>query len=160
MAGAHRRFQLCAGGRIKHRETLRNAWQVNVSEGFLMGNGEGGIRTLGTEKPHTGFRNRPLQPLGHLSRWIRDCIPPCVRYPNVGTDKQANAGCWSYSLLLSVLLPESFADSSLASSPDSSSDASLESLAPADSAFAAFAASSFSCNSVAPGALKLPVCWN
>ena len=29
--------------------------------------GEGGIRTHGTGEPHTGFRNRLLQPLGHLS---------------------------------------------------------------------------------------------
>ena len=29
--------------------------------------GEGGIRTRGTLKGHTGFRNRLLKPLGHLS---------------------------------------------------------------------------------------------
>jgi hypothetical protein len=30
-------------------------------------NGEGGIRTRGTRKGHTGFRNRLDQPLRHLS---------------------------------------------------------------------------------------------
>ena len=30
-------------------------------------NGEGGIRTRGTRKGHTDFRNRLLKPLGHLS---------------------------------------------------------------------------------------------
>ena len=30
-------------------------------------NGEGGIRTRGAKKSHTGFRNQLLQPLGHLS---------------------------------------------------------------------------------------------
>ena len=29
--------------------------------------GEGGIRTRGREKPVTGFRNRPVRPLRHLS---------------------------------------------------------------------------------------------
>ena len=34
-------------------------------------NGEGGIRTRGAEKPHTGFRNQLLKPLGHLSKIIK-----------------------------------------------------------------------------------------
>ena len=36
--------------------------------------GEGGIRTRGTGKPYTGFRNQLLQPLGHLSiaAWAPD----------------------------------------------------------------------------------------
>ena len=29
--------------------------------------GEGGIRTHGGDKPHNGFRDRPFQPLRHLS---------------------------------------------------------------------------------------------
>lgn len=29
--------------------------------------GEGEIRTLGGDKPHNGFRDRPIKPLWHLS---------------------------------------------------------------------------------------------
>ena len=29
--------------------------------------GEGGIRTHGGDEPHNGFRDRPIQPLWHLS---------------------------------------------------------------------------------------------
>jgi hypothetical protein len=29
--------------------------------------GEGGIRTHGGDEPHNGFRDRPVQPLRHLS---------------------------------------------------------------------------------------------
>ena len=29
--------------------------------------GEGGIRTHGGDRPHNGFRDRPIQPLWHLS---------------------------------------------------------------------------------------------
>ncbi len=35
-------------------------------------NGEGGIRTRGTRKGHTGFRNRLDQPLRHLSITIKN----------------------------------------------------------------------------------------
>ena len=36
--------------------------------GTEVGNcGEGGIRTHGGDKPHNGFRDRPIQPLWHLS---------------------------------------------------------------------------------------------
>ncbi len=35
--------------------------------GMRIKNGEGGIRTRGTRKGHTGFRNRLDQPLRHLS---------------------------------------------------------------------------------------------
>jgi hypothetical protein len=30
--------------------------------------GEGGIRTHGGDEPHNGFRDRPIQPLWHLSQ--------------------------------------------------------------------------------------------
>ena len=32
--------------------------------------GEGGIRTHGTGSPYSGFRDRLLKPLGHLSKMI------------------------------------------------------------------------------------------
>ena len=31
--------------------------------------GEGGIRTHGGHEDHNGFRDRPIQPLWHLSGW-------------------------------------------------------------------------------------------
>jgi hypothetical protein len=43
--------------------------------------GEGGIRTHGSHKDYSGFRDRPVRPLRHLS----DCsdIIPRFRTPNV-----------------------------------------------------------------------------
>ena len=43
---------------------------------YLAGTGERGIRTLGTPEGLNGFRDRPIQPLSHLSKsdeakWIR-----------------------------------------------------------------------------------------
>jgi hypothetical protein len=35
-----------------------------------MNGGEGGIRTPGQAMPNTGFRNRPIQPLWHLSAYL------------------------------------------------------------------------------------------
>ena len=35
--------------------------------GFFISGGEGGIRTLGTLLGYNGFRDRPIQPLWHLS---------------------------------------------------------------------------------------------
>jgi hypothetical protein len=34
----------------------------------LYSGGEGGIRTLGSHKDYSGFRDRPVQPLRHLSK--------------------------------------------------------------------------------------------
>ncbi len=34
---------------------------------LINGSGEGGIRTHGGPKGHNGFRDRPIQPLWHLS---------------------------------------------------------------------------------------------
>ena len=38
--------------------------------------GEGGIRTHGGDKPHNGFRDRPIQPLWHLSYFYVMIYPP------------------------------------------------------------------------------------
>ena len=60
--------------RLKDDQTPTSAAHKNPrlrseKQGFLpVESGEGGIRTRGTGKPHTGFRNRLLQPLGHLSQ--------------------------------------------------------------------------------------------
>jgi len=47
------------GDRIQIRDQKRKTVQDR--------GGEGGIRTHGTVKPHNGFRDRRLRPLGHLS---------------------------------------------------------------------------------------------
>ena len=43
---------------------------ARYSGGF---SGEGGIRTHGGPKSHNGFRDRPIQPLWHLSRFRVGC---------------------------------------------------------------------------------------
>ena len=48
-----------------HRRPRKTRAQPRIS-GSL--SGEGGIRTRGSAKHYTGFRNRLLQPLGHLSK--------------------------------------------------------------------------------------------
>ena len=55
-----------------HRFAMRGFWLEYNRTAWLnlrlkrINNGEGGIRTLGTRR-HTGFRDRPIQPLWHLS---------------------------------------------------------------------------------------------
>ena len=47
---------------------LRSAiWSSFRGEEDLTTCGEGGIRTHGGDQPHNGFRDRPIQPLWHLS---------------------------------------------------------------------------------------------
>ncbi len=41
--------------------------------------GEGGIRTLGSHKDYSGFRDRPVQPLRHLSSGAICQIALCAR---------------------------------------------------------------------------------
>lgn len=53
----------------KDDESARPAHEKTPEkQGFsCVKSGEGGIRTLGDAERHTGFRDRHLQPLGHLS---------------------------------------------------------------------------------------------
>ena len=48
--------------------TINKPFDALVKASEWKESGEGGIRTRGTGLPHTGFRNRLLQPLGHLSK--------------------------------------------------------------------------------------------
>ena len=41
-----------------------------MEKGLYTSSGEGGIRTHGGPKGHNGFRDRPIQPLWHLSRVV------------------------------------------------------------------------------------------
>ena len=56
---------------------------LHLARGALENNGgQGGIRTHGTELLHTGFRNRLLQPLGHLSKGLAGRSAPIGGEPN------------------------------------------------------------------------------
>ena len=48
--------------------------------------GEGGIRTHGGPKDHNGFRDRPVQPLRHLSGVARLLYQISTSSPNAGND--------------------------------------------------------------------------
>ena len=48
--------------------TVNKPFDAMIDACDLNESGEGGIRTLGRDRPYTGFRNQHLQPLGHLSK--------------------------------------------------------------------------------------------
>ena len=54
-------------GTVKNRENIASSTSAEACDNTVFNNGEGGIRTRGTRKGHTGFRNRLDKPLRHLS---------------------------------------------------------------------------------------------
>ena len=59
-------------GKRRIKEGMERGQKIETlqASSVLQGNrrGEGGIRTHDAQKGHTGFRDRLLQPLGHLSQ--------------------------------------------------------------------------------------------
>ena len=62
-------------------------WEVVFKQDLM--SGEGGIRTHGGPKGHNGFRDRPIQPLWHLSEQRRNYILFCTRSSTI-TPMQIN----------------------------------------------------------------------
>ena len=65
----------------KYRQTtdrLQSSRTVSMSStGTETKSGEGGIRTLGTREGYTGFRDRPVRPLRHLSEYYFQRFADC-----------------------------------------------------------------------------------
>ena len=54
--------------------------------------GEGGIRTHGGDKLHNGFRDRPIQPLWHLSHFLVIVLSPKNRATAICRIPRKHAG--------------------------------------------------------------------
>ena len=58
--------------------------------------GEGGIRTHGGHKSHNGFRDRPVQPLWHLSSTSRGLI--IAKNEGIGDRLTGHLGTWAFRM--------------------------------------------------------------
>ena len=68
---------ITVGQSFAHKITfLPKSRALRKLENVHIFNGEGGIRTRGTRKGHTGFRNRLDQPLRHLSITVAIAYTP------------------------------------------------------------------------------------
>ena len=55
---------------VNKMTSTKNKSRQRVRLTASLWSGERGIRTLGTRKGYTGFRDRPVRPLRHLSEWL------------------------------------------------------------------------------------------
>ena len=63
---------LKGNGAVKNRENIASPTNARACNNTIYNNGEGGIRTRGTGLcPYDGLANRYLQPLGHLSKFLK-----------------------------------------------------------------------------------------